>query len=633
MPSNAPTAFFSYSREDSEFALRLAEDLKAAGASVWLDQLDIAPGQRWARAVQEALNNAERVLVILSPSSAESTHVEDEVNYALEEHKAVIPVFHKDCKVPFQLRPFQYVDFRTDYAHGLNTMLKTLSAGKAVGTTSASAAAAVMQEQPASTAKTAVEPDRVTVLTHQAYEGNAQAMAELGCIYGTGEGVRKNPKQSYLWYRKAAEAGDVGGMFNLALIYSTDGELKDERKAVDWYRRAAEAGDRDSMFNLANAYEHGKGIERDYKEAMKWYGRAERREVEGAEEALQRVTCLQEESEKAIERERLEQERKGAEQARLEQEERDRQAAAERAPQEEEERARQKQESKAAAEKSRVEQQKREQQAAAEQARLAEEKRARQEQENKAAAEKGRLEQQEREQQDAAKKARLERQEWERLAAQRDELTETPSPERSASRSLLRSVVFPDSAWGKALAVGIFWTMWDFCVNLFLEKLRYVWNWYSSGFGRITISFFFGSGLGLIVAVYLGWMKPRHRWSYGVGLVATWATAGALGSMVWWLGWKFPVALTVLRGFIIGALTAVLLRRAKRLLTSAQFFITILGYVAAMIVSRWVSTFEVRLNLSSFIPSADVLVEGLIGAGVMFWQISKPVPEQTTSDD
>ena len=32
------TAFFSYSRDDSEFALRLAEDLKAAGANVrkWL---------------------------------------------------------------------------------------------------------------------------------------------------------------------------------------------------------------------------------------------------------------------------------------------------------------------------------------------------------------------------------------------------------------------------------------------------------------------------------------------------------------------------------------------------------------------------------------------------------------------
>ena len=120
-----PAAFFSYSRDDSEFALRLAGDLKAAGAHVWLDQLDIEPGQRWARAVQDALNNSPRMLVILSPSSVESTHVDDEVNFALEEHKTVIPVLYRDCKVPFQLRPFQYVDFRADYSAGLKILLKT----------------------------------------------------------------------------------------------------------------------------------------------------------------------------------------------------------------------------------------------------------------------------------------------------------------------------------------------------------------------------------------------------------------------------------------------------------------------------------------------------------------------------
>jgi hypothetical protein len=55
--SDAPVAFFSYSREDSEFALRLAADLRAAGANVWIDQLDIGPGQRWDRSVQDALEN------------------------------------------------------------------------------------------------------------------------------------------------------------------------------------------------------------------------------------------------------------------------------------------------------------------------------------------------------------------------------------------------------------------------------------------------------------------------------------------------------------------------------------------------------------------------------------------------
>jgi hypothetical protein len=37
--ADAQVAFFSYCREDSDFALRLAEDLKTAGALVWIDQL------------------------------------------------------------------------------------------------------------------------------------------------------------------------------------------------------------------------------------------------------------------------------------------------------------------------------------------------------------------------------------------------------------------------------------------------------------------------------------------------------------------------------------------------------------------------------------------------------------------
>jgi hypothetical protein len=123
----APTAFFSYSRDDSGFVVRLAGDLKAVGANVWLDQLDIIPGQRWDRAIEDAMKNCPRLIVILSPTSVESTNVMDEVSFALEKHKTVIPVLYKDCEIPFRLRRLQYVDFRRDYAHGLKELLKVLA--------------------------------------------------------------------------------------------------------------------------------------------------------------------------------------------------------------------------------------------------------------------------------------------------------------------------------------------------------------------------------------------------------------------------------------------------------------------------------------------------------------------------
>ena len=124
----APSAFFSYSRADSEFALKLAADLEAAGCSVWIDQRHIALGERWDRAIESALNRCPILIVVLSPSSVDSNNVLDEVSFALEKQKTVLPVMHKDCVVPFRLLRFQYADFRSDYGRGLRNLVATLSA-------------------------------------------------------------------------------------------------------------------------------------------------------------------------------------------------------------------------------------------------------------------------------------------------------------------------------------------------------------------------------------------------------------------------------------------------------------------------------------------------------------------------
>ncbi len=123
MSDNAPIAFISYSRHDSEFVMRLASDLKKAGASVWLDQLDISPGQRWDRAVEGALETSPALLVVLSASSVDSMNVMDEVSFALEKKKTVVPILMEDCPIPFRLRRIQHVDFRRDYARGLTALL------------------------------------------------------------------------------------------------------------------------------------------------------------------------------------------------------------------------------------------------------------------------------------------------------------------------------------------------------------------------------------------------------------------------------------------------------------------------------------------------------------------------------
>jgi formylglycine-generating enzyme required for sulfatase activity len=104
------TTFISYSRVNSDFAVRLAKDLKKGDYDVWLDQLDIPTGSRWDDEIEKALEECEIFLIILSPESIKSQNVKDEIGYAIDTGKHILPVVLENCKVPFRLRRFQYVD-------------------------------------------------------------------------------------------------------------------------------------------------------------------------------------------------------------------------------------------------------------------------------------------------------------------------------------------------------------------------------------------------------------------------------------------------------------------------------------------------------------------------------------------
>lgn len=111
MPGDETKLFLSYAREDGQFALNLAKDLRAAGSNLWVDQLDIRFGDPWDSAVEEALDACGGMLLILSPEAVASDNVKAEVNYAFEEKKRIVMVVVRDCKIPFRLRRLQYINF------------------------------------------------------------------------------------------------------------------------------------------------------------------------------------------------------------------------------------------------------------------------------------------------------------------------------------------------------------------------------------------------------------------------------------------------------------------------------------------------------------------------------------------
>jgi hypothetical protein len=145
--------FVSYSRSDSEFALRLASDLRSKGAAVWLDQLDIEAGARWDSAIEGALRGSARILVLLSPKAVASQNVLDEVSFALDEGKTVVPILVETCAIPMRLRRLQYVDFTRDYQGALTRLLGTLGVARP-------AAASSAHTEPSSTQSKPREPER-----------------------------------------------------------------------------------------------------------------------------------------------------------------------------------------------------------------------------------------------------------------------------------------------------------------------------------------------------------------------------------------------------------------------------------------------------------------------------------------
>ncbi len=122
--------FFSYSRKDNDFVLKLAHDLRKAGVNIWMDQLDIPVGERWDRAVEKALKESLGLIVVFSPDAVDSENVMDEVYYALGEDKNILPVLCRTCEIPFRLKRLQYIDFRGGYENGLERLLESLGVNK-----------------------------------------------------------------------------------------------------------------------------------------------------------------------------------------------------------------------------------------------------------------------------------------------------------------------------------------------------------------------------------------------------------------------------------------------------------------------------------------------------------------------
>ena len=74
---------------------------------------------------------------------------------------------------------------------------------------------------------------------------------------------------------QVAKQGNAKAQYNLGgMYYNGKGVRKDYAQAVQWYRKAAEQGHAKAQYNLGVMYDQGQGVRQDYAEAVQWYRKA-----------------------------------------------------------------------------------------------------------------------------------------------------------------------------------------------------------------------------------------------------------------------------------------------------------------------------------------------------------------------
>lgn len=109
-------------------------------------------------------------------------------------------------------------------------------------------------------------------LQQAADKGNPKAETQLGEMLLRGDGIAKDEARGVALLEKAARAGQSPAAFRIGMLLANgeSGVAKDLPRALAYFRAAAAGGEAEAFFNIGSAYAGGRGVRRDYAEALGW---------------------------------------------------------------------------------------------------------------------------------------------------------------------------------------------------------------------------------------------------------------------------------------------------------------------------------------------------------------------------
>ncbi len=110
--------FLCHSSGDKQVIKNLRDRLLADGFWPWLDVESLRPGLPWQAGIREAIEDADAVLICLSPGvNSKAGYVNKEIKLALAEAEkkpkdsiSIVPVRLEECEIPKRLASRQWVD-------------------------------------------------------------------------------------------------------------------------------------------------------------------------------------------------------------------------------------------------------------------------------------------------------------------------------------------------------------------------------------------------------------------------------------------------------------------------------------------------------------------------------------------
>jgi hypothetical protein len=104
-----PRIFISYSSKDQQFVDQLYLQLNQSGYPAWLNTESIPKGDRWHDEMTKGLSETNLLILVVSEDAIASKWVREEWTHFLKSRKRVVPILHRDCKIPPLIKKLEMI--------------------------------------------------------------------------------------------------------------------------------------------------------------------------------------------------------------------------------------------------------------------------------------------------------------------------------------------------------------------------------------------------------------------------------------------------------------------------------------------------------------------------------------------